>query len=101
MIAKSKEGEDHCRNLRKLFERLKMYELKLKLNLIKCSFGVKLSNLLGFVVSSQGIDVDLDKVKVIQAMSTPITEKEVKRFLGHLNYIARFICQMTTCELIF
>jgi len=40
-----------------------MYQLKL--NLIKCSFGVKLKKLLGFVVSSQGIDVDLDKVKVI------------------------------------
>jgi len=52
-------------------------------------------------VSSQGIDVDLDKVKVIQAMSTPKIEKEVKRFLGHLNYIAQFICQMTTCEPIF
>jgi hypothetical protein len=71
------------------------------LNLIKCSFGVKLKKLLGFVVSSQGIDVDLDKVKVIQAMSTPKIEKEVKRLLGHLNYIAQFICQMTTCEPIF
>jgi hypothetical protein len=39
--------------LRKLFERLRKYELRL--NPAKCSFGVKLGKLLGFVVSDRGI----------------------------------------------
>ncbi|PKI43603.1 hypothetical protein CRG98_036006 [Punica granatum] len=51
MIAKSKEGEDHLVNLTRLFERLKQY--KLKLNLVKCTFGVKSGKLLGFVVSGE------------------------------------------------
>jgi hypothetical protein len=35
-------------------------------------------------------------------MPAPKTEKEVRSFLGHLNYIARFISQLTvTCEPIF
>jgi hypothetical protein len=57
--------------------------------------------LLGFGVSSQGIEIDLDKVKAIQDMPPSKTEREVKGFLDRLNYIARFISQMTTCEPIF
>jgi hypothetical protein len=89
MIAKSKKGEDHVKVLRKLFERLRKY--KLKLNPAKCSFGVKFEKLLGFMVSNRGIEVDHDKVRAIQSIPSPKTEKEVRGFLGRLNYIARFI----------
>jgi hypothetical protein len=41
----------------------------LKLNPTKFSFGVKSEKLLGFVISNKGIEVDPDKVKVIQAMT--------------------------------
>ena len=58
--------------------------------------------MLGFVVSDKGIQVDHAKVKAIQEMPAPKTEKEVKGFLGRLNYIARFISHLTaTCEPIF
>jgi hypothetical protein len=58
--------------------------------------------LLCFIVSQRGIEVDPDKVKAIQNMSAPRTEKEVHGFLGRLNYIARFISHLTaTCEPIF
>ena len=40
--------------------------------------------------------MDPEKVKAIQAMPAPKTEKEVRGFLGRLNYIARFISQLTT-----
>ncbi|PKI70944.1 hypothetical protein CRG98_008677, partial [Punica granatum] len=63
MIAKSKEGKDHLVNLKRLFDRLKKY--KLRLNSTKCTFGAKLGKLLGFVVSERGIKVDPDKVKAI------------------------------------
>jgi hypothetical protein len=43
------------------------------------------------MVNSQGIDINLDKIKAIQGMSTPKTEREVRGFLGHLNYISQFI----------
>jgi ribonuclease HI len=63
---------------------------------------VKTGKLLGFIVSGRGIEVDPDKAKAIQEMPAPKTEKEVRSFLGRLNYIARFISQLTvTCEPIF
>ena len=100
MIVKSKEVEDHVKVLIKLFERLRKYELKL--NPAKCLFGVKSGKLIGFVVNGKGIEVDPDKAKVIQSMPTPNTEKKVRGFSGRLNYIARFIAQLTTiCEPIF
>ena len=46
--------------------------------------------------------MDPAKVKAIQEMPAPRTEKEVRGFLGRLNYIARFISHLTaTCEPIF
>jgi len=62
ILIKSNKEEDHVQVLRKLFERLQKYQLRL--NPVKCSFRVRVG-LLGFVVNSQGIKVDLDKAKVI------------------------------------
>jgi hypothetical protein len=83
MIAKSKKGEDHVKVLRQLFERLRKYEVKL--NPTKYSFGVKSGKLLGFVVSDRGIEVDPDKVMVIQSMPSLKIEKELRGFFGRLN----------------
>ena len=100
MIAKSKTKEGHLVNIQKLFERLRKYQLRL--NPAKCTFRVKSGKLLGFVVSQKGIEVDSDKVKPILEMPEPRAEKQVRGFLGRLNYIARFISQFTaTYELLF
>ncbi|PKI61791.1 hypothetical protein CRG98_017841 [Punica granatum] len=100
MIAKSKEGEDHLVNLKRLFDCLKEY--KLRLNLAKCTFGARSGKLLGFVVSERGIEVDPDKVKVIKELPPPSTVREVRGFLGRLNYIARFIANLTDkCQPLF
>ncbi|KAL4010970.1 hypothetical protein IC575_028012 [Cucumis melo] len=100
MIAKSKTDEDHTTTLQKLFDRLRKYQLKL--NPSKCTFGATLGKLLGFIVSEEGIKVDPDKVRAIMEMPSPKTEKEIRGFLGRLNYISRFISYLTpTCEPIF
>ena len=80
MIAKSLEGESHPTNLRKMFERLRKYQLKL--NHSKCKFGVTSRKLLGFIVSNHGIEVDPAKIKAIQDMLVPHTRKEVRGFMG-------------------
>ena len=49
VIAKSQGEDDHVINLKKLFERLRKFQLKL--NLAKCTFGATSKKLLGFVVS--------------------------------------------------
>lgn len=75
MIVKSKMENDHLDHLRKLFSRLQKFQLRL--NPAKFTFGVRSDKLLGFIVSQKGIEVDLDKVRAIQDMPAPRTEKEV------------------------
>ncbi|PKI35383.1 hypothetical protein CRG98_044226, partial [Punica granatum] len=100
MIAKSKEGEDHLVNLKRLFDLLKEY--KLRLNPAKSTFGARSGKLLGFVVSERGIEVDPDKVKAIKELPPPSTVREVRGFLGRLDYIASFIANLTDkCQPLF
>ena len=75
MIAKSKTEEEHLVNLRKLFKRLRKYQLRL--NPAKFTFGVKSGKLHNFIVSQNGIEVDPDKVKPILEIPEPRTEKHV------------------------
>ena len=100
VIIKSKSQADHVKDLRKFFERLHRYNLKL--NPAKYVFGVPSEKLLGFVVSRRGIELDPSKIKAIQDLPPPKNRTEVMSLLGRLNYISRFIAQLTTtCEPIF
>ena len=100
MIAKSQGEDDHVTNLKKLFKRLRKFQLKL--NPTNCTFRATFEKLLGFVVSKKGIEIDSDKVRAIQDLPPPHTQREVRSFMERLNYIARFISQMTAkCDPIF
>ena len=100
MIVKSKDHEGHIPALRKFFERIQFY--KLRLNSKKCTFGITFRKVLGFMVSQRGIEVDPDKTKTIVEMKPPKTEKEIRGFLGSIQYISKFVAQLTmTCEPLF
>ncbi|XP_042519159.1 uncharacterized protein LOC122092926 [Macadamia integrifolia] len=100
MIVKSINRKGHFKALRVFFERIK--EFKLRLNSQKCVFGVTGGILLGFMVSERGIEIDPSKIKTITEMSPPQTEKEIRGFFGRIQYISRFISQLTAiCEPIF
>ena len=86
MIVKSKDREGHIINLRKFFERINEY--KLRLNPQKCTFGVTAGKLLGFLVSNRRIEVDPFKIKAILEMPPPKSEKEIRGFLDRLQYIS-------------
>ena len=75
MIVKSEDLERHILALRKFFERIWFY--KLRLNPKKCTFGVTFGKLLGFIISQRGIEVDPDKMKAIVEMKPLKTEKEI------------------------
>ena len=97
MIAKSRIARDHLVDLRKLFKSLIKYKFRLNPN--KCVFWASSGKLLGFKVSQRGIEVDPAKVQAIRDTPTPQTEKQIHSFLGKVNYIARFIVQLTaTCD---
>ena len=75
MMVKSEIREGHFEALDKFLARLEKYNLRL--NPKKCIFGVTSGKLLGHIVSERGIEVDPDKIKAIQEMPMPNTEKDV------------------------
>jgi hypothetical protein len=89
IVVKSKTRVDHFGILKKVFKRCRLY--KLKMNPLKCAFGVSAGKFLGFLVHQRGIDVDPVRASAIATMKPPTTHKELKRFLGKLSYIRRFI----------
>ncbi|RDX82476.1 hypothetical protein CR513_36715, partial [Mucuna pruriens] len=70
--------EQYVEDLRKLFDRLRKY--KLRLNSAKYTFDVKSGKLLGFIVNERGIEVDPNKIRAIREMPALRTESESK---GH------------------
>ena len=89
IVVKSKKREEHFYVLKRVFERCKAF--KLRMNPLKCAFGVSSGKFLGFLVHSRGIDVDPAKATTIAIMRPPVTVKELKSFLGKVSYIQRFI----------
>ena len=63
MVVKSKVVSEHLGDLGDILEVLRKY--KLHLNTSKCSFGVRLSKFLGYMVTHRGIEVNPDQIKAI------------------------------------
>jgi hypothetical protein len=60
MVITTRKEESLITDLRETFDNLDMY--KLKLNPTKCSFGTPVGQLLGFLVSSRGIEENPKKI---------------------------------------
>ena len=63
----------------------------MKLNPAKCFFGVSSRKFLGFMVSQQGIEVNLEKARAILNMVSPKTVKEVQRLMGWVAALNKFV----------
>ena len=93
MPVKSRREEDHLEDLRKTFDTLRSYNMKL--NPGKCSFGVTAGKFLGFMVSQKGIEVNSDKIRAIMEMTPLRNVKEVQSLNGKVAALNRFILRAT------
>ena len=75
MVVKSKLVSEHVGDLTSIFGILK--EHKLRLNTSKCSFGVGSGNILGYMVTHRGIEVNPDQIKAINNLQPLQNPKEV------------------------
>ena len=62
----------------------------------KCRFGSSKVVYLGHIISAEGISPDPEKVKAINQMPLPEDKKGVERLLGFLNYVAKFIHDLSS-----
>lgn len=63
----------------------------LRFNKAKCKFGLTEIKYMGHIISNKGIKPDQTKVEAIKNMSVPQNKKEVERLLGMIQYVSRFI----------
>ena len=76
-------------HLQLVFERLREANLKLKPK--KCEFFKKEILYLGHIVSGEGIKCDPAKIEAMRHWTRPHTARQVKVFLGTVNYYNRFL----------
>ena len=89
MLVKSLHEDDHLGDLRKTFDTLWLYNMKL--NPGKCAFEVTVGKFLGFMVSQRGIEVNSEKVWAIIELEPPRTVKEAQSLNGKIAALNRFV----------
>ncbi|CAL1680862.1 unnamed protein product [Lasius platythorax] len=87
IIVASRDPEEHRKHLRQVFHRLQQFGI----NVGKCVFGAPEVVFLGHHISSEGLAPSPQKVQTIQDFSLPITVKDLRRFLGMVNFYNRFL----------
>ncbi|KAK3531065.1 hypothetical protein QTP70_008755 [Hemibagrus guttatus] len=81
--------EEHVRHVRAVLSRLQQNHLYIKPE--KCEFHRTTIMFLGYVISWQGVEIDLTKVHAVTEWPNPTTVKELQRFLGFANFYRHFI----------
>jgi len=69
----------------------KCIEMNLSLSLDKCELLMTEGIMLGHTISQQGLQVDPNKIAIIQRVPTPQKVRDVRSFLGLTGYYKRFI----------
>ncbi|KAL0154770.1 hypothetical protein M9458_049033, partial [Cirrhinus mrigala] len=85
----SKTLEEHTQHVRAVLRRLLAHQLYCKLE--KCAFHQHSTTFLGFVISSQGVAMDPQKLEAVRSWPLPTSLKQLQRFLGFANFYRRFI----------
>jgi hypothetical protein len=86
---KTQKDEGLISDLAETFDNLRKF--KMKLNPEKCTFGVPIGKLLGYMVSRHGIDPNPEKVSAITKMKPPESLHEVQKLTGCMTTLSRFI----------
>jgi hypothetical protein len=88
------DTKQHDERLLLVLERARAKGIKLKPS--KCSLRVEEVQFIGHTITRHGLKADNTKIEAIQQMPTPNDRKELERFLGMVNYLGKFVPQLST-----
>nr|CAD2188177.1 unnamed protein product [Meloidogyne enterolobii] len=89
VILSSNNEIDHLIDIEQFLSVISNFGMRLKLD--KCEFGLSEIKYLGFFISEKGIRPDPKDLESIDKINPPTNLKELRAFLGAVNYFRRFI----------
>ncbi|GAA0157369.1 hypothetical protein LIER_38444 [Lithospermum erythrorhizon] len=92
-------GATYQRAMQKVFDdmlhkNIELRHYQLKMNPLKCAFGVASAKFLGFVVRRHGIEIEQAKIDAITTFPDLSNIHELKSLQGKLAYLCRFISNL-------
>ena len=86
----------HDERLQKFLDRAAMQGLKL--NKEKCKIRQTQVPHVGYLLTSEGLKIDPQKVKAVQEMPAPQTKEDVKCVLGFVQFLSRYLPSLSTVD---
>lgn len=97
ILVASATPEQHIQDLQEVLSRLRQHGLII--NEKKCNFAKSEVNFLGHIITKDSIKPLPSKVEAIDKYARPATRKELRRFLGMLNFYRRFLPKAAQTQL--
>ena len=89
LIYTKNPGQPHVDAIRWVLDKLRKYSLFT--NLKKCGFHQDEIRFLRYVVSSKGINIEPERIKVVKEWPEPKSVRDIQVFLGFANFYQQFI----------
>ena len=93
VVIKSTSAGGHLEDLCQVLERTRRFGLRM--NPKKCAFGVSAGQFLGFLVHERGIEIGLKSQEAVRTMRPPTTKKELQKLIRKINFVRRFISNLS------
>nr|XP_051222157.1 uncharacterized protein LOC127340450 [Lolium perenne] len=93
VVVKSTRQDDLVADLAETFANLRRYQIKL--NPLKCTFGVPSGQLLGYDVSKRGIEPNPENTSAVMRTKRPTCLLDAQRLAGRVATLSRFIPRLS------
>jgi hypothetical protein len=94
----SDNEEEHVEYVKEVLRRLRKARLFIKLS--KCEWHTRRTEYLGYIISPKGVSIDPERVKTIQDWLKPKSVRDIRVFIGFMNYYRRFIAGFSKLALL-
>lgn len=94
ILVTGRTEEEHLRNLEGVLKTL--LERGVRVQRDKCDFFKPQLEYLGYLIDSESIRPTQEKVKAVLCAPTPKDKRQLKSFLGMINYYGKFLSQLSS-----
>ena len=65
------------------------------MNPLKYAFGVSVGKFLDFIIHEKGIEIDPKRIEAMKKVEAPTCKKDLQKFLGKVNFLKRFVSNLS------